>query len=109
LPAGKHRFIKAKKERIACLSRQLPIRLRKVLERRSLLIKNRKYEISLQKKVGEQTRQIREASQNSIKSLAYALEARDEYTGGHSQRVSRYAYLIANRPGTTRKQIEKIK
>jgi putative two-component system response regulator len=88
---------------------ELPIRVNKALERRSLLIKNRKYEISLEKKAGEQTRQIREAFQNSIKSLAYALEARDEYTGGHSQRVSQYAQLIANRLGTSHKYVEKIK
>jgi len=88
---------------------ELPIRVRKALEKRSLFIKNREYELSLEKKVGTQTRQIREAFQKSIKSLAYALEARDVYTGGHSQRVSQYAFLIAHRLGTTRKQMEKIK
>jgi HD-GYP domain-containing protein (c-di-GMP phosphodiesterase class II) len=88
---------------------ELPIRIWKTLERRNLRIRNREYELSLEKRVEAQTRQIRKAFQNSIKSLAYALEARDEYTGGHSQRVSQYAYLIANRLGTTRKQIEKIR
>lgn len=89
-------------------SNELPIRIWKALERRNLRIKNREYELSLEKRVESQTQQIRKAFQNSIKSLAYALEARDEYTGGHSQRVSQYAHLIADRLGTTRKQIEKI-
>lgn len=88
---------------------ELPIRVRKALEKRELYIKNREYELSLEKKVEEQTRQIRRAFLNSIQSLAYALEARDEYTGGHSQRVSQYAYLIAGRLGIEHAQIEKIK
>lgn len=87
---------------------ELPVRVWKALERRNLRIKNREYELSLEKRVEAQTQQIRKAFQNSIKSLAYALEARDEYTGGHSQRVSQYARLIADRLGATRKQIEKI-
>ena len=88
---------------------ELPVRVWKALERRSLRIKNREYELSLERRVEAQTQQIRKAFQNSIKSLAYALEARDEYTGGHSQRVSEYAHLIADKLGTSRKYMEKIK
>ena len=34
---------------------------------------------------------------NMVKSLVYAIEAKDVYTRGHSERVNRYAMLIAER------------
>jgi HD-GYP domain-containing protein (c-di-GMP phosphodiesterase class II) len=34
---------------------------------------------------------------NMVKSLVYAIEAKDIYTRGHSERVNRYAMLIAER------------
>jgi HD-GYP domain-containing protein (c-di-GMP phosphodiesterase class II) len=34
---------------------------------------------------------------NMVKSLVYAIEAKDIYTRGHSERVSRYSMLIADR------------
>lgn len=38
----------------------------------------------------------------SLLSLAWVVEARDPYTGGHLWRVSRYAALLCERAGTTR-------
>jgi putative nucleotidyltransferase with HDIG domain len=36
---------------------------------------------------------------DSVQSLALALDAKDSYTEGHSQRVSEYAYLLAKEVG----------
>jgi HD-GYP domain-containing protein (c-di-GMP phosphodiesterase class II) len=36
---------------------------------------------------------------NMVKSLVFAIEAKDEYTRGHSERVCRYSLLMADRMG----------
>jgi len=41
---------------------------------------------------------------NVVKSLVYAIEAKDEYTRGHSERVNRYAMLMAIRLRLDEKQ-----
>ncbi len=41
---------------------------------------------------------------NMVRSLIYAIEAKDEYTRGHSERVSRYCRLMADRIGLNEKQ-----
>lgn len=46
---------------------------------------------------------------NSIKALANAIEARDEYTRGHSERVTEYSVKIAERMNFPAKEIEKIR
>jgi HD-GYP domain-containing protein (c-di-GMP phosphodiesterase class II) len=38
---------------------------------------------------------------NMVKSLVYAIEAKDDYTRGHSERVCRYSLLMADRMGLT--------
>lgn len=45
----------------------------------------------------------------SIESLSKAIEFRDKYTGGHSQRVSKYSALVAKEMGFDNKTIERIK
>lgn len=45
----------------------------------------------------------------TIDALIAAVEAKDKYTEGHSQRVSRYAEMIARHLGLPREQIEEIK
>lgn len=45
----------------------------------------------------------------TIESLAVALEAKDRYTSGHSQRVSRFATLIAKAMGLGGEEVEVIR
>lgn len=45
----------------------------------------------------------------TIDALVAAIEAKDQYTRGHSQRVSAFAVKIADRMGLTRQQIEELR
>lgn len=82
--------------------------VRRALESRKLKVENREYQLHLEEKIEEQARKIRESFLNSIKSLALALEAKDKYTGGHSQRVANLATEIAREMNLPPEQVEKI-
>jgi putative nucleotidyltransferase with HDIG domain len=45
----------------------------------------------------------------ALKRLAYALEARDPYTHGHSRRVARYSIMIAKKLGLPAADVAKIR
>jgi len=81
----------------------------RALERRRLEIENRGYRLHLEQKVEEQARKIRDAYVNSITALAYALDAKDHYTSGHSQRVTEIAVAIARELGLPPHEIDKIR
>lgn len=53
--------------------------------------------------------QQRDLFLKTISTLAQAVELRDDYTGGHTQRVTRYALLLAERVGLDREQMEIIR
>jgi diguanylate cyclase (GGDEF)-like protein/putative nucleotidyltransferase with HDIG domain len=46
---------------------------------------------------------------DTVTSLAFAIDAKDHYTQGHSQKVSAYAALIAEAMGMTELQVEEIR
>ena len=53
-------------------------------------------------------RQQEEAYRETVKSLVTALEAKDPYTRGHSERVAWYARQVADEVGLTQQQVERI-
>lgn len=67
------------------------------LEHKGLLVKNLNYQRHLEARVEEQTQQIKNASISFINTLLIALEEKDQYTAGHSRRVTYYAVEIAKR------------
>jgi response regulator RpfG family c-di-GMP phosphodiesterase len=71
-------------------------RVSQALEKRRLLIDNRGYQDRLEERVAAQARRLEELFLASIQSLADALEVKDRYTRGHSNRVSRYSTTIAS-------------
>lgn len=82
--------------------------VRRALEKRRLEIENREYHVHLQDKVAEQAGRIRASFFNTIRALNNALEARDNYTSGHSQRVTDLAAAITRQMGLTPEAVESI-
>jgi response regulator RpfG family c-di-GMP phosphodiesterase len=80
----------------------------RALEKRKLKLENRDYQLHLEQKVAEQTCKIRQAFLNAIKSLANALDAKDKYTHGHSERVTGTAVAIAREMAMPQETIEQI-
>jgi HD-GYP domain-containing protein (c-di-GMP phosphodiesterase class II) len=81
----------------------------KALDKRRLVLENKNYQHTLEETVHKQTNQVRKTFYNSITSLVYALEAKDEYTSGHSQRVSTIAVSIGTELGLSDEKLQKIK
>lgn len=67
------------------------------------------YQKNLEQKVDEQTKRIRELFLDSIDSLVFALEAKDNYTAGHSRRVTALSSLIAHRINLDADQSEDLR
>jgi putative two-component system response regulator len=83
--------------------------VKRALEKRRLELENRDYQQHLEEKVEEQAEKIRASFFNAITALAYALEAKDVYTSGHSQRVTEISVAIAKHLGLDKETIEKIR
>jgi HD-GYP domain-containing protein (c-di-GMP phosphodiesterase class II) len=81
----------------------------RALEKRQLEITLNDYHEHLQQKVDEQSKIIRNAFLNAITSLAFALDAKDSYTNGHSVRVSDISVKVAKELGLPDDHVEKIR
>jgi putative nucleotidyltransferase with HDIG domain len=56
----------------------------------------------------EMGQELERSYMQTVQSLAVALEAKDRYTSGHSQRVARFATLIARSMGLGREDVEVV-
>ncbi|MBI4283709.1 MAG: response regulator [Chloroflexi bacterium] len=84
------------------------LNVRRALEKRRLELEVREYRQHLEEKVAEQAEKIRASFLNAIRALAYALEAKDSYTSGHSQRVAEISSTIASELGLSEEDIDKV-
>ncbi len=82
------------------------------LEKQRLLAENQEYQANLEKKVDEQTRQIRMAMDDlnlsynhTLTALVRALDAREKETGSHSERVMTYTMLLGETMGVPEKDL----
>ena len=66
-------------------------RVSQALDKRRLVLENRRYQSQLEARVAEQSHRLEQLFLASMQSLADALEVKDPYTRGHSLRVGRYA------------------
>lgn len=62
-----------------------------------------------EEKMEQQKKQAEEMTLLLIKTLSDTIEAKDEYTIGHSNRVSEYSALIASKMGLPEEEISKIR
>jgi putative two-component system response regulator len=85
--------------------RDIILAVHRVMEKRSLNLKKRKYQ---KDRVEAQDEKIRASFQSSLTALSLALEAKDGYTNGHSQRVADISELIAAELGMSQDSIREI-
>ncbi|HEX7242443.1 MAG TPA: HD domain-containing phosphohydrolase [Longimicrobiaceae bacterium] len=71
----------------------------RALGHRRLVRENRFYQRHLEERVAEQARQLETLFVDALLSLANAVEARDNYTGNHVERVARYAMSTGREMG----------
>lgn len=85
------------------------ISVKRALEKRRLELENIEYRRNLEEKVSIQAEKIRLSFMNALGSLASALEAKDTYTGGHSNRVADISGAVAAAMSLSEEMVEKIK
>lgn len=83
----------------------LLITIENALRKKDLERQVEDYRANLEKKVGEQTEIINSMYVRSIDAMIKALEAKDFYTRGHSQRVTQYSLAIATELGVTGQEL----
>ncbi len=109
---------------------EVKIVIEKTLQKRNLIIENREYQYSLEKKVEERTgellskkkeveklcseislafKQIQETYNMTLEALVSALDIRDSETQGHSKRVVEYCTLIAEEMNIEDQQLVDIR
>jgi len=93
----------------------LSLTVERAIEKKRLIEENREYQRDLESKVTERTKQLHDANEElrrlfmgSIKALAQALEAKDEYTQGHSERVSEIAVSIGRHLSLSETEVSDI-
>lgn len=81
-------------------------------ERRRLADENRAYQVDLERRVHERTRELEEAlgswrasTEGTIQAMSAAIESRDPYTAGHQQRVADLSRAIARELGMTEEDV----
>lgn len=88
---------------------EMHARVTRALEKRALVVQNRYYQATLERRVQEQAERIRELFLEGVQMLARALEAKDPCLRGHSVRVSRYAVATARRLRLDDAAVEQIR
>ncbi|HJX69448.1 MAG TPA: HD domain-containing phosphohydrolase [Dehalococcoidia bacterium] len=88
---------------------ELSLAVQKALEKRHLQFEIREYQLYLEERIEEQTGQLRRLFLNAIEALVSALEAKDEYTGGHSRRVTDIALAIGHELGLSAQDMENLR
>jgi diguanylate cyclase (GGDEF)-like protein/putative nucleotidyltransferase with HDIG domain len=68
-----------------------------------------KKNLEYMKMLDEKSNQIQRMTLQTIETIANTLDAKDEYTQGHSRRVSEYAVHIAREMNMDEKEVENIK
>ena len=94
---------------------QKPFVAEVVIQRISRILELYHYQKSLQQEVDRKTAELRESNRKvtnvlsqMIMALGSAIDAKDAYTNGHSERVARYSGELARRMGKSTQEINDI-
>jgi response regulator RpfG family c-di-GMP phosphodiesterase len=94
---------------------ELLIAAERALERRQLLIERREYQVTLERRVREATRdldaayrQLQETYRATLEALGSALDTRDVGTESHSRRVHGYSLSIARAHGLPAERMQDL-
>ena len=87
----------------------LALTVRRAIERGNLLKENIAYKTLLERRVNEQTRYIKKMFIRAINSMIKALEARDRYTKGHSERVSIFSVILGKSVGINTEDLNNLR
>jgi diguanylate cyclase (GGDEF)-like protein len=68
-----------------------------------------KQNIEFMKKLEESSEQSRQMTMQTIRTIVNTIDAKDEYTKGHSQRVSNYSAALASELGMDNDDVERIR
>ncbi len=74
---------------------EVEVRIERALESRRLRLEVEDYRRHLEQRVTEQAQRIQELFLNGVQALVAALEIKDAYTRGHSERVAQWAQATA--------------
>jgi putative two-component system response regulator len=88
--------------------KEVQARVHQALDKRRLIQENRDYQHNLEQKVNVQQRRLEELFLAGVQSLSAALEAKDPYTRGHSERVAAYSVAIAREFGLSAELIRQV-
>lgn len=88
---------------------EVVLSVERALEKRRLELENREYQTHLEEKVEEQAKKICASFLSAITALAHALEAKDKYTSGHSQRVADISAKIAKELSLSPEDINRVR
>lgn len=98
------------------------VKIRRAIEKRTFLRREKSYKENLEKEVRKKTKELAEknillekyshhlevSSVNTIITLNTALEEKDQYTAGHTKRVTEYSQIIAKKMGLPKKEIDVV-
>lgn len=87
---------------------EVQARMAQALEKRRLVLENRRYQHHLAELVEQQAVRIEELFLEGIQTLVDALEAKDRYTQGHSVRVAAYSGATARVMGLDEDRIQLV-
>jgi putative two-component system response regulator len=83
-------------------------RVSQAMERRRLVLENRDYQLHLEARVAEQARRLEEVFLAGVQAVAEALDAKDPYTRGHSERVAQYSTVLAREMSLDERTVAQI-
>jgi len=82
---------------------------KRAIETRGLQLKIREYQRHLEERVEEQAEEIRGSFLGAMSALSFALEAKDNYTAGHSRRVADVAVAIGKKLSLSQDELDDLR